>query len=155
MTFPRSSLLRDQRGNSLVELALVAPVFASLIVGAVDLSRAYSDKLSLEQAAQRAVERIQIGEFKTTDKSTYEAEATTAAGTGATATLTAWLECNNDGSKLDYDDGVCANATDPYARYVQIKVTRDFKPLFTSKIFSSAASNGSVPLTVIAGVRTQ
>lgn len=155
MTSARSSLLRDQRGNSLVELALVAPVFASLIVGAVDLSRAYSAKLSLEQAAQRAIEKVQIGEYKTTDKSTYEAEATTAAGSGSTATLTAWLECNNDGSKLDYDNGVCANATDPYARYVQIKVTKDYKPLFTSKIFTTAKSNGSVPLSVTAGVRTQ
>ena len=54
-----SPYTRDERGASIIELALVAPVLASMLVGMVDLSRAYSYKLKLEQAAQRAIEKVQ------------------------------------------------------------------------------------------------
>ena len=52
-------LARDDRGASIVELALVVPIMGSLLIGMVDLSRAYSHKLKLEQAAQRAIEKVQ------------------------------------------------------------------------------------------------
>ena len=57
MRFTR--LARDDRGASIIELALVAPILASLLIGMVDLSRAYSSKLLLEQAAQRSIEKVQ------------------------------------------------------------------------------------------------
>ncbi len=52
-------LAQDDRGASIIELALVAPILASLLIGMVDLSRAYSHKLLLEQAAQRSIEKVQ------------------------------------------------------------------------------------------------
>ena len=61
-----ASLWRDERGNSFLETALAAPLLASLFVGMVDVSRAVSAKIDLEQAAQRAVERVQATEYKTT-----------------------------------------------------------------------------------------
>jgi Flp pilus assembly protein TadG len=60
--FPRLS--QDERGASIVELALVTPILASLLIGMVDLSRAYSYKLNLEQGAQRAIEKVQ--QYQTT-----------------------------------------------------------------------------------------
>ena len=57
MCFKRLS--QDEGGASIIELALVAPILATLLIGMVDLSRAYSRKLMLEQAAQRAIEKIQ------------------------------------------------------------------------------------------------
>ena len=51
-------LRRDERGASVVELALVAPVFAALLLGMVDLSGAYSARLELEQAAQQTIENV-------------------------------------------------------------------------------------------------
>ena len=35
-------LAKDEGGASIIELALVAPILATLLVGMVDLSRAYS-----------------------------------------------------------------------------------------------------------------
>jgi len=148
------NLWSDERGNSFIEMALFAPILAALLIGTVDLSRAYSAKLQLEQAAQRVIERVQATEYKTSDESAFESEAASAAGTGASANIAAWLECNNDGAHLDYDTGSCANATDPYARYFQITVQQPFTPMFGGSIFPGAV-NGVVTLDATAGVRTQ
>ena len=51
-------LRRDQRGTAIIELALVAPILAVLIMGAVDVGGAFSRRLALEQGAQRAVEKV-------------------------------------------------------------------------------------------------
>src|SRR5690242_3818867 len=79
MTFRRLSLRRDESGAALVELALTAPFFAALLIGIIDLSRAYSMKYKLEQSAQRAVEKIEQQHSVQTDYSSYATEASTAA----------------------------------------------------------------------------
>ena len=62
------SLRADERGAAVIELALVAPVFALLTIGVIDMSNAYNRKLALEQGTQRAVEKI----MQTTQDSTVE-----------------------------------------------------------------------------------
>lgn len=149
-------LLRvDERGNSLIEMALVAPLLATLLVGTVDLSNAYSEKLALEQSAQRVIEYVQRSGYQTSDNTALEDEAETAAGTGSTATVTSWLECNNDGVHLNLDTGTCANATVPYARYAQITVRKTFTPMFGTSLFGSANGDGTVDIAATAGVRVQ
>jgi Flp pilus assembly protein TadG len=148
------SLGRDERGNALIEMALIAPLLAALIVGAVDISRGVSAKLQVEQAAQRSIELIQRSEYKTADESTYEADAQAAAGTGSTATLTAWMECNGNGVHLDIDTGTCG-ATDAVARYVQMTVQKPFTPMFGTRLFPGANSNGTVTVDATAGIRVQ
>ena len=151
----RGTILSDDRGNSLVELALIAPLFAALLVGAVDLSRAYSAKLNLEQAAQRTIELIQRSQYSTAQKDDFEDDAEAAAGAGSTATVTAWLDCGHSGTALNYDTGTCANADDPYARYVQVTIQNSFTPMFGRKYFPGANANGTVTITATAGIRTQ
>ena len=51
-------LAREDRGAAVIELALIAPVLALLIIGVTDISIAYGRKLELEQAVQRS--RFQI-----------------------------------------------------------------------------------------------
>ncbi|HZB69585.1 MAG TPA: TadE/TadG family type IV pilus assembly protein [Sphingomicrobium sp.] len=148
------SLGRDERGTSLIEMALIAPLLAALLVGVVDISRGVSVKLQVEQAAQRSIELIQRSEYKTADKATYEADAQTAAGTGSTATLTAWMECNGNGVQLDIDTGTCG-ATDAVARYVQMTVQKPFTPMFGTRFFPNANSNGTVTVDATAGIRVQ
>lgn len=148
------SLGRDERGNSLIEMALIAPVLAALLVGSVDISRGVSAKLQVEQAAQRSIELVQRSEYKTTDKATYEADAQAAAGTGSTATLTAWLECNGNGVKLNIDTATCAD-TDALAKYVQMSVQKPFTPVFSTRLFPGANTNGTVTVHATAGVRVR
>lgn len=148
------SLGPDERGNSLIEMALIAPVLAALIVGAVDISRGVSAKLQVEQAAQRSIELVQRSEYKTADKATYEADAQAAAGSGSTAAITAWLECNGDGVKRNIDTGTC-NDGDALARYVQMSVQKPFTPMFGTRFFPGANANGTVTVHATAGIRVQ
>lgn len=148
------AFLRDERGNSFVEMALVTPVFASLLVGMVDISRAVSAKVSVEQAAQRAIEKVQARDFKISQLGDLETEAEAAAGTGSQATADTWLECNHDGVHLDYDTASCGTGVS-YAYYVRVRVTSSFTPIFGTRFFPGANSNGTVTVGGQATVRIQ
>lgn len=144
-------LFSDERGNSFIEMALVAPLLAVLLFGMVDISRAYSDDLFLEQVAQRTVERIQQSGFDPAHESTLEAEAVAAAGAGSNANVSFVLECN--GAAQSWTSTCTTGQT--YARYVTVLVTRPFTPIFGTKLFAGANNNGTVTLEGEAGVRVQ
>ena len=121
-----SILLRDRAGNVTIELALLAPILAGMFIGLVDLSNAFSDKLRLEQIAQRSIERVMQKGFKVADVAVLKSEAEAAAGTGSNATVTYWLECNDvkmTGASA-YTAG-CADG-DKYARYVEVGITKSY-----------------------------
>jgi Flp pilus assembly protein TadG len=146
-------LARDDRGASIIELALVMPIMASLLIGMVDLSRAYSHKLKLEQAAQRAIEKVQQYQATSSTYSTLQAEAATAAGVSTSnVAIDYWLECN--GVRASNYESVCAGS-EVYARWVQVDVTGTFTPIFASKRYPGANTNGTFTLHGIAGMRTQ
>jgi len=159
MTRRIKSLGRDESGASLIEMALAMPVLASLLIGMVDISRAYSAKLQLEQAAYRAIEKVQ--QYNTT-ASTYDtlkseaASAATAAGfTGVTdsnVTIDFWLECNGTRSG-DYNSVCAPNQT--YARWVTVDINANFTPMFASRRWPGANTNGTFTLHGRAGLRTQ
>ena len=152
------SLALDERGNSFVEMAFIVPILTTLFFGMVDISRAVSTDLQLEQATQHTIERIQaIGtQYKTTNNSTYQADAAAAAGVNTSnVTVSSWLECSNDGVKLDYDSGTCSSGTAPFARYVTVSVQKNFTPLFGTRFFPGANSDGTFTLRSTAGVRIQ
>ena len=150
---PFARLARDDRGASIVELALVVPIMGSLLIGMVDLSRAYSHKLKLEQAAQRAIEKIQQYQTSTSTYGTLQSEAAEAAGVPTTnVTIDYWLEC--DGVKATNYNSVCSSGQ-VYARWVQVDVTGTFTPLFPSKKYPGANTDGTFTLHGIAGMRTQ
>ena len=151
MSFAR--LAKDDRGASIIELALVAPILASLLIGMVDLSRAYSHKLQLEQAAQRAIEKVQQYQATSSTYGTLQAEAATAAGVpAANVTIDFWLECN--GARAANYNSSCPNGQ-VYARWVNVDVTGTFTPMFRSRYYPRANANGTFTLHGIAGMRTQ
>ena len=146
-------LARDDRGASIVELALVAPVMASLLIGMVDLSRAYSHKLKLEQAAQRAIEKVQQYQTTTSTYGTLQTEAAAAAGVPTSnVTIDFWLEC--DGTRAGNYDSVCTTGQ-TYGRWVSVEITGTFSPMFRSRQWPGANTDGTFTLTGKAGMRTQ
>jgi Flp pilus assembly protein TadG len=147
------SLFHCERGNSVIELGFVAPILATIIIGTVDLSMAYSAELALEQAAQRTIERVQANTYNTGLNPSLKTEAEAAAGAGSTATVSAWLECSDNGTKLDFTTGDCSN-TEPFARHVELQVQAPFNPMF-GRFFPGAGANGTVTLVATAGVRVQ
>lgn len=154
MMKPFLSLPRERAGSVTVELALLAPILATMLIGLIDISTAYSDKLRLEQVAQRTIEKVMQNSFLTTQETDLETEAETAAGAGSDADLTYWLECN--GTKMTgtsaYTNG-CA-AGEPYARYVQVEIDKTYIP-FIMSAFAGSSMNGAITLTGTAGIRIQ
>jgi Flp pilus assembly protein TadG len=149
----RTSLLASDRGNALIEMALVAPVLGALLLGTIDMSRAYSIRVDLEQAAHRAVEMEQVKNYAESDNAGIKSEAETAAGSGSTATVTDWLQCGTDTTKLNFTSS-CADGV-ASARFLQVSISKSFTPLFTNSVFAHRNQDGTVSLTANAGVRVQ
>ena len=157
-----ATLLREQRGAAIIELAIIAPVIALMTVGVVDLSNGFGMKLRAEQAAQRSIEKVMQTTGVLTVEDTIAAEAvcqfngTNSDGTCKTAplttsdvTVTHRLEC----------DGVVATtpdctSTQKESRWVKVTVSTDYTPLFPMH-FSGIASNGKYHIQAIAGMRTE
>lgn len=151
-----SRLKHCERGASVIEFALAAPFLAALLVAMIDVSRAYSDRLLLEQAAQRTIEKVEQQHSVSTNYSNLETEAETAAGTGSNATIDYWLECSSDGTtwtRASSFTGACAS-NERYARYVSVTITKTFVPMLGTR-FAWSNSNGSYTLTAEAGIRVQ
>lgn len=155
-----SNLIRDERGTSVIELALLAPILASLVVGMSDLSRAYSAKLQLEQAAQRSIEKAMNGKKETTLYETLQDEAVAAAGVDPDAVeVRYWLECdgvsqNTSPSTMAEDYEIVCDDGESIARYVNVRIEKDFSPMFDVKWLGSNP-DGSFTLVGAAGIRVQ
>jgi Flp pilus assembly protein TadG len=148
-----SRFVKDDRGAAIMELALVAPIMASLLIGMVDLSRAYSYKLKLEQSAQRAIEKVQQYQTTTSTYGTLQSEAAAAAGVPTSnVTIDYWLECN--GARQSNYDTVCSGSQ-TYARWVTVTVQGTFTPMFRSKYYPRANSDGTFTIQGKTGMRTQ
>jgi len=155
-----ATLARDDRGASIIELALVAPFMATLLIGMVDISRGYSAKVQLTQAAQRAIEKAMQGEKNTDLFDTLQAEGASAAGVATSAVAVKyWLECNGVSQytsaatmTADYDK-VCTSGQ-TYARYLSIDITKSYSPMFGTK-WAGANSDGSYTLHGKASIRVQ
>ena len=150
-----SSLVRDTAGSVTIELALLAPILGTMLIGMVDLSTAFSNKLRLEQIAQRTIEKVQQNGFTVGQKLTLETEAETAAGTGSVATLKFWLECDGvrQTGAAAYTTG-CPDADDVFGRFVQLAIVKSHTPIIAAK-FSQSNTNGTITVRGTAGIRIQ
>jgi len=154
---------RDERGASLIELALVAPFLASLLIGMVDLSRAYSEKLQLEQAAYRAIEKSMQGAQGDDSTDLFETLVTEAAEAADVedddVEVKYWLECNGvsqntDPATMEADYGRVCTAGQLYARYVSVSVEKVYTPTFRMD-WPGANPDGTFTLSGSAWVRVQ
>lgn len=143
----------DDRGNSVIELALILPVLTGLLMGTVDISRAVSAKLQVEQAAQRAIELVQRSDFQESDTATLKSDAALAADVSEDdVDVDAWLEC--DGTRQTNFDDVCSDSA-VSAKYVQVTIEKSFTPMFGLDYFPGANADGTVTLSSTAGIRAQ
>jgi Flp pilus assembly protein TadG len=163
------TVLRNEQGAAIIELAIVAPIFALMTIGVVDMSNAYSRKLALEQGAQRAIEKIMQTTQDDTVEGTLQTEAVcqvngtntdgtckTSPITAANVTVTDRLECvNSDGSievKADPTTDCAGNQTE--TRYISVTVTDKYTPMFPIH-FAGLNADGTYHLSATAGMRTQ
>jgi len=149
-------LARDEQGASVIEMALVAPFFAAMVVGVADISRAYSAKLKLEQAAYRSIEKVQQYRDTSSTFSTISSEATTAATaagfTSPSVTVDYFLEC--DGSRQASYNTMCTGTATPN-RWITVDITAKYTPMFASNKWPGSNADGTYTLHGKAGLRTQ
>jgi Flp pilus assembly protein TadG len=138
------TLGRDQRGTSLIEFGFLAPFLALLTMGIIDLSRGLAERFTLQQAVNRGLELVQarpaVASAKSddVDYSFVKTEVASAAGVAATqVTLTRWLECNG-GAPKDVNASCAANEAS--ARYLKVRVTKNFEGEFYYESIPMAAS---------------
>jgi len=150
-----SPLARDAAGTATIELALVAPILGAMLIGLVDISTAYSNKLRLEQVAHRTIEKVQQSGFTTSMEAALETEAETAAGAGSDADVTHWTECTAaNGTKTTSTYTAACPGGQTFARYVQLDIQKTHTPIILAK-FEGGNANGTVTVHGIAGIRTQ
>ena len=169
------SLSANERGAAIIELALVAPILGLMVIGIVDLINAFSKKLTLEQGAQRAIERIMQTTASDTVENTLKSEVVcqvngttgstcnTTPITTANVTVTYRLECTAAGGAITtqtstdaptFDAFTCAAGTLSQARYLEVLVTDTYTPMFPIH-FSFINADGTYHLSATAGMRTQ
>jgi Flp pilus assembly protein TadG len=142
----------DESGTSLIEMAMVAPFISVLMIGAVDLSNGFSQRLQLEQAAHRAIEKVQAYQTTSSTYATLRSEAAAAADVPESAvTIDYWLEC--DGARQTNYDSSCSGSQ-TYARWVTVEVQKTYTPHFSLK-WAGANADGTYTLKGKAGMRTQ
>src|SRR5690349_12360516 len=120
-------LARNRSGTATIELALCAPILATMVIGVSDISIAYGKKLELEQAAQRAMEKVMQTTGEDTPEDTIKKEAVcqyngtdsggvclTAPITADNVTVTYSLKC--DGTVKNYSEDCTTGQTE--IRYI-------------------------------------
>lgn len=143
-------LARDTRGAAIVEMAMVAPLIATMVVGVVDLSNAFGRKLKLEQASQRAIEKIMNTTADTTVEATLKSEAAEQAGVPiSNVTVNYRLECN--GTVTSATD--CA-AGETASEWISVEVVDTYTPLFPLHL-AGINADGTYHIKSTAGMRIQ
>ena len=167
-------LFRNERGTSVIELAIVAPFLTLVTMGIIDLSTGYARRLALTEAVDRTIEKISARNFvipgtaAAPDFTIYRQDAAQAAGVPiGDVSVSRWLEC--DGVEQPSFEGTCAKRNAPecdvvtppasadcfpiMARYVQVSIDSSFRPMFARIV--APGPDGTYPLSAEAAVRIQ
>lgn len=147
-----SRLRRDRRGVATIELAMLAPILATFIIGVGDMSNAFGRKLALEQGTQRAIEKVMQTSADDTVEATIRSEV--AAQTGiptSNVTVTYQLECNQ---VVQTDYATTCSTGQKEARYIIVRATDRYTPMFPVH-FSAINADGTYHFSATVGMRTQ
>jgi Flp pilus assembly protein TadG len=145
-----SRLWRTRDGASVIELALALPFLSIMLVGLVDVASFYSAQVSLQQAAARSLERVQVS-GSTTDFSFVRTEAAAAAGVPVSqVTVETWLECDNVRQAVSVES---CTETQTSSRYVKVTINSSHAPFFPYSPMGTRGSNGTIPMSAASSVR--
>lgn len=143
--------VRDDRGAAVIELALLAPILALMTIGIIDVSQAFGRKLVLEQAAQRAIEKVMQTTGDTTPEETIKEEA---AAQGYVekddVTVTYRLECNGE-VEADFDTECEPGESE--SRWLMVTVAGTYEPMFPLHYFGNE-DDKVYHMIAVAGMRT-
>ena len=138
------NLARDERGTSLIEFGFLAPFLALLTMGVIDLSRGLAERFALQQGVNQGLELIQarpaVADADSGEVDYDFVKDEVVARTGVSAdqvTLERWLECDGGNPKAVTET---CTGTEDVARYLRVRVTKNFTGEFYYKTIPLAAS---------------
>jgi Flp pilus assembly protein TadG len=145
-----SGLSHDNRGNSVVELALYLPFALLAFGGMFDFSQAVTQKLRAQQAVARTLEMASNLPVSAINPATLRAEAAAAANVPeSSVTATVWVECNG----IVSTSGSCPSSTE-LARYVSVTINHSYQ-LTLYPALSGMAGAGPIRFQVQGSLRIQ
>ena len=150
MIAPVRRLFLQDRGTATIELALLAPVLASMLIGVIDMTTAFNRKLELEQGVQRAIERVMQTTGNKTPEDTIKEEVATAAGVEEDQVVVTFsLTCAGTPTPINQ---ACAPGQ-AEVRYLNVVATDTFTPMIP--LAALGMQKDHFTLTVESGVRTK
>ena len=165
MRKPLLNLGRDERGVATIELALFAPILALMVIGTVDMANAYGRKLAVEQAAQRAIEKVMQTTGISSVADTIVDEVADQANIpddekADKVSVTYSLECDDDEPQTATDADAfdllaCSEGTVHEARYIEVEVNDVYDPMFPLHFGAYDGEKGGYPVRATAGMRTK
>ena len=146
-------LARDRHGAAALEMAIIMPVVAGLMMVALDFSNAWSMRLGLEQAAQSSIEIAGARKGVATNYDHLRQAAIDAWGKPYSSAATDnWLEC--DGVRMDSITVSCNGGQ--RARYVSVSISAEYRPVFGwGQVISGNSANNGFVVTGDAVLRVQ
>lgn len=153
------TLGRDAAGSAVIEMGLLAPILATLLIFMSDLSIAFSERLKLEQASQTAIEKVMQGQATATADSAaaLKAEAAVLANVPpAQVAVTFYLECVNPATNVATATAytsVCSS-TEVSRRYMKVVIDKNYIPFFRQR-YAGTNSAGHYELRGTTSVRVQ
>ena len=149
MTRLIKKLARSSDGTATIELALMLPIFASMLIGVVDITTAFNRKLEMEQAIQRAIERVMQTTTDYTVEDNIKAEAAAAAGINVNDVIVTYsLTCNGVVTAADTD----CTAGQTEVRYTNVAASTIFTPMFP--LSRLGLTQTAFTINVETGIRT-
>ena len=120
---------RRQRGNSLIEFAIVAPVLLLMTCGVCDFARLFNASNLAVGAAEAGIEYASIGPEYWSDAADIQTAALNDTGnyTGATATASTFCTCSVGGTQVACPASCTSGSQE---EYVQVSVTIPFSAVF-------------------------
>lgn len=140
---------RDERGVSVVEMAVCCPFLVLLLTGLIDLGQGMADRLLIQKAANLGLEivqasppQIEAGDVDYDYQHVRREAAAAAKVPMRNVKMSRWLECNGVRQPID---AICLVGQQS-ARFINIQVTKVYVPKFIPKKYN---------LVVNAAVRIQ
>jgi Flp pilus assembly protein TadG len=123
--------LGDEHGSSLVELALVFPIFILLLAGAAEFGRLAYDAIEVSNAAYAGAIYGAQSHATAVDTTNIELAATNDAAdvTGVSATAVTFCTCSS-GTTITCSNTASCNSPDRVLEFVQVNTIATVNPLF-------------------------
>lgn len=145
-------LFHCQRATSMIESALVAPVFVFLLIGVIEMGR-YTYLAVLAQHAARAGVQYAAQNLETAADASVSGPATASAASQDGQSLsqwavTSWVSCTNNGTSAPCPANNTGSVASGLVYFVGVKVKGTFKSLL-----SYPGIPNNLPITATAVMR--